>query len=397
MTTYVTQPWLPDRERLNQYIDGIYSRKLLTNNGPLVQTFTERLKAFLGVEHLLLVSNGTLALQIAYRALGIQQTVNGKPAEAITTPFSFVATASTLSWEGIKPVFCDIDPLNWCLDTERLGALVTPQTRAIVPVHVFGNSCDVEKIDQFARQHHLKVIYDGAHAFNVKYQDKSLLNWGDATTLSFHATKVFHSIEGGAVVFRNEDDLRKARELINFGITGPEQIAGPGINAKMNEFSAAMGLAMLDEIEQNFTARQAAWQCYQSALLPQVQQQQKHPAATANFAYLPVLLNSETQLLELVERLKNIDVVARRYFYPSLDSVAYLSDGGVCNVSRDIASRILCLPIYPGLEKEIIAQIGAQVNAVCGKSAIPALLHALNPASVEEQKPAETLIFKHSA
>ncbi|WP_338564447.1 DegT/DnrJ/EryC1/StrS family aminotransferase [Erwinia sp. E_sp_W01_6] len=228
MTTYVTQPWLPDRERLNQYIDGIYSRKLLTNNGPLVQTFTERLKAFLGVEHLLLVSNGTLALQIAYRALGIQQTVNGKPAEAITTPFSFVATASTLNWEGIKPVFCDIDSLNWCLDAERLGALVTPQTRAIVPVHVFGNSCDVEKIDQFARQHHLKVIYDGAHAFNVKYQDKSLLNWGDATTLSFHATKIFHSIEGGAIIFRNEEDLLKARELINFGITGPEQIAAQG-------------------------------------------------------------------------------------------------------------------------------------------------------------------------
>ena len=353
----VTKPYLPNREKLKSYIDGIYERHWLTNNGQLVQELTHRLEEYLGVENLLLVSNGTLALQIAYRALGVSDANRDERPEAITTPFTFIATASSLKWDGVQPVFADIDPNTWCLDPKNIEAAITPNTRAIVPVHVFGNACDVEAIDAIAQKHNLKVIYDAAHAFGVKYKGESLLKHGDATTLSFHATKLFHTAEGGAIVFKRKEDLDRAKKMINFGITGPETIEVIGINAKLSELQAAMGLCVLDEMEQNLGARAEVWQRYEKALSKTLQLQAKHQALDYNYAYFPVVFDSEEKAVRVATVLKENGVLARRYFYPSLESVECLDFHADQPVSKDIASRILCLPIYSGLPAEILEKI----------------------------------------
>ncbi|OOE62344.1 DegT/DnrJ/EryC1/StrS family aminotransferase [Salinivibrio kushneri] len=346
----VTKPYLPDRDKLKRYIDGIYERNWLTNNGPLVQELTQRLEDYLGVENLLLVSNGTLALQIAYRALGVSESNAGEQIEAITSPFSFIATASSLKWEGVQPIFADIDPETWCLDPQNIEAEITPQTRAIVPVHVFGNACDVETIDKIARKHQLKVIYDASHSFGVKYKDESLLKHGDAATLSFHATKLFHTVEGGAIIFKRKEDLERAKKMINFGITGPETIEELGINAKMNEFQTAMGLCVLDEMEDNLTARKNVWQFYKQSITKALQMQKLHEELVYNYSYFPIVFESEQQAVNVAAKLKESGVHARRYFYPSLDKLGLVEkDNKVSSFSRDIASRILCLPIYATL------------------------------------------------
>ena len=357
----VTKPYLPSREKLNAYIDGIYERNWLTNNGPLVQELTVRLERFLGVENILLVSNGTLALQVAYRAMGISSINPDSPAEVITTPFSFVATASSLRWEGLTPVFADIDPRTWCLDPSRIEAAITPTTRAIVPVHVFGNACDVEAIDALAAQHDLKVIYDAAHAFGVDYKGQSLLTYGDAATLSFHATKLFHTVEGGAIVFKRKDDLQRAREMINFGLAGPNSIESLGINAKMNEFQAAMGLCVLDEMESNSRRRRDVFECYRKSLRVGVDMPDLRPYATRNYAYFPLLLEDQETLVEVMDALSQQGVQSRRYFYPSLDTVSLLGSGP-CKTSRNIADRVLCLPIYADLSHSEVSRITAVVN-----------------------------------
>ena len=363
----VTRPYLPSRETLNKYLDGIYQRQWLTNNGPLVQELTHRLQDYLGVDNLLLVANGTLALQIAYRALGIHEPVNGKAAQAITTPFTFVATASSLKWEGVSPVFVDIDPDTWCINPQNIAPAITSQTRAIVPVHVFGNACDVEAIDAIARTHNLKVIYDAAHAFGVTYKGESLLKWGDAATLSFHATKLFHTGEGGAIVFRRKEDLERAQKMINFGITGPETIEALGINAKMNELQAAMGLSVLDEMEQNLNSRSAVWKRYEQALTGNVQLQKKHGDLAYNFAYFPAVFDSQEQAISIAQTLKQASILARRYFYPSLDSVDCLGGHPAQVISNNIASRVLCLPIYSQLEESVQSNIIDIIRAELGQ------------------------------
>ncbi len=361
----VTKPYLPNREKLNRYLDGIYERNWLTNNGPLAQELTSRLEKYLGVENLLLVSNGTLALQITYRALGINKPANGKPAEAITTPFTFIATASSLKWDGVRPVFADIDPETWCLAPKNIEARVTSQTRAIVPVHVFGNACDVEAIGAIAQKHNLKVIYDASHAFGVNYKGESLLKHGDAATLSFHATKLFHTVEGGAVIFKHKEDLERAKKMINFGITAPESIEELGINAKMNELQAAMGLCVLDEIEQISDVRKSVTDAYNHFLEGKLQKQQIQVGASYNHAYYPVALENEGKVIELMSSLRDSGVFARRYFYPSLDSVAALeATSTVCPESRKLAERIVCLPIYSGLKAEEIEMISKKVSEV---------------------------------
>lgn len=363
----VTKPYLPNREKLNQYIDGIYERQWLTNNGQLVQELTRRLEEYLGVENLLLVSNGTLALQIAYRALDVSGATPGAQPEAITTPFTFIATASSLKWEGVQPVFADIDPDTWCLSPANIEAAITPNTRAIVPVHVFGNACDVEAIDAIAQEHKLKVIYDASHAFGVNYKGESLLKHGDAATLSFHATKLFHTGEGGAIIFKRKDDLERAKNMINFGITGPETIGELGINAKMNELQAAMGLCVLDEIEGNLKARAGIWQRYEEALKNSAQLQKKPEDLEYNCAYAPVVFQSEEQATHVAASLKEQGVLARRYFYPSLDSVACLGKPAHQKVSSDIAKRILCLPIFSELSESdqdvVISVIEGELRA----------------------------------
>jgi dTDP-4-amino-4,6-dideoxygalactose transaminase len=262
----VTRPYLPSRKKLDKYIDGIYERQWLTNNGPLVQELTLQLEDYLDVRNLLLVANGTLALQVAYKTLNVSDSEFGTLPEAITTPFTFIATASSLKWSGVQPVFADIDPNTWCLNPANIEAVITANTRAIVPVHVFGNTCDVAAINSIAQKHKLKIIYDASHAFGVNYKGESLLNYGDAATLSFHATKLFHTGEGGAIVFKRNEDLARAKEIINFGITGVDRVEELGVNAKMNELQAAMGLCVLDEMEKNIDARAAVWNRYEQAL-----------------------------------------------------------------------------------------------------------------------------------
>jgi dTDP-4-amino-4,6-dideoxygalactose transaminase len=360
----VVKPYLPSREKLDKYLDGIYERAWLTNNGPLAQELTARLEEYLGVENLLLVANGTLALQVAYRALGASGHEHGEQQEAITTPFTFIATASSLKWDGVQPVFADIDPNTWCINPENIEQAITSNTRAIVPVHVFGNACDVEAIDEIACRHGLKVIYDASHAFAVQYKGESLLKHGDAATLSFHATKLFHTGEGGAIIFKRKEDLERAKQMISFGITGPESIGEIGINAKMNELQAAMGLCVLDEMEENLTARADVWQRYQEALGNAVQLQAKGHALSYNYAYFPVVFNSEEQAVRVVAALKDNGVLARRYFYPSLESVERLEAKVNQPVSKDIASRILCLPIYSSMPTEILEKITGVVTEV---------------------------------
>lgn len=353
----VTKPYLPNRQKLDKYIDGIYEREWLTNNGQLVQELTKRLEDYLGVKNLLLVANGTLALQIAYRALGVSDADRDMKPEAITTPFTFVATASSLKWEGVQPVFTDIDPNTWCLAPDKIEGAITSNTRAIVPVHVFGNACDVEAIEKIASRHDVKVIYDASHAFGVNYKDGSLLRHGDASTLSFHATKLFHTGEGGAIVFKDKRNLDRAKKMINFGITGPETIEDLGINAKMNEFQAAMGLCVLDEINENMRARQEVFNRYEMLLPGALKTQEKSSCIHHNNAYYPVVFKSEKQLIHISEKLKGNGILARRYFYPSLEQVKCLAAHAELPISKKIASRILCLPIYSGLSHGAVSYI----------------------------------------
>jgi dTDP-4-amino-4,6-dideoxygalactose transaminase len=357
----VTKPYLPSREKLDQYIDGIYERQWLTNNGQLVQELTRRLEKYLGVENLLLVANGTLALQVAYRALGVSDSGAATTPEAITTPFTFIATASSLKWDGVDPVFVDIDPATWCLAPDKIEEALTPNTRAIVPVHVFGNGCDVEAIDIIAQRHDLKVIYDASHAFGVKYKGESILRHGDAATLSFHATKLFHTGEGGGIVFKRKEDLERAKKIINFGITGPGSIEELGINAKLNELQAAMGLCVLDEIEKIGNGRREVTEQYNRYLCGQVQQQKITDGCTLNYAYYPVVLKTEEQVLALLSSLEEKKILARRYFFPSLASVDHLSTNfSSCEEADKLSKRIVCLPLYFGLPDKAVVEISKE-------------------------------------
>ncbi|TLT01329.1 DegT/DnrJ/EryC1/StrS family aminotransferase [Aliarcobacter cibarius] len=340
----VTKTYLPNKEKYKKYIDEIYENGWLTNNGPLVQRLEKRLAQYLGVKNIILVSNGTVALEIAYRTLDIKGF-------AITTPFSFVATTSSLVTNNILPIFADIDPNSFNLDPKNIEKLITPNTSAIVPVHVFGNACEVEEIEQIAKKHKLKVVYDAAHAFDVKYKDKSVLNYGDISTLSFHSTKLFHSIEGGALIINDDELVQKARYLINFGIKNTEEIPHLGTNAKMNEFEAAMGLCVLDDIEEIKEKRKDILEIYRKELKDLVQFQEQNKNATENYSYFPVVFENETQLLKVQKALNEKQIFPRRYFYPSLDTLEYIEPKQECKISRDISKRILCLPIYAELTK----------------------------------------------
>ncbi|WP_150468062.1 DegT/DnrJ/EryC1/StrS family aminotransferase [Francisella sp. SYW-9] len=346
----VTKTYLPSIEKYKQYVDQIYSCGQITNSGPLVKELEQRLANYLGVKNIVLVSNGTVALEIAYRALEVRGF-------AITTPFSFVATTSSLVANGIKPIFVDIDEKTFNIDANKLVNKITPNTSAIVATQVFGNPCDVEVIDSIAKEHNLKVIYDAAHAFDVKYKSKSILNYGDISTLSFHATKLFHTIEGGALITNDDDLAKKARFLINFGIKDAENIPHLGTNAKMNEFEAAMGLCMLDDITIIHDARKVVAEKYKAELKDIVQFQKFNCNAIENYSYFPVLFRSEEHLKRVQGALNGREIFPRRYFYPSLDTLSYIEPKQYMPISRDISKRIMCLPIYYGLEKNVQEQI----------------------------------------
>ena len=346
----VTKTYLPNKEKYQKYVDEIYENGWLTNYGPLTQRLEKRLAEYLGVKNIVLVSNGTSALEIAYRTLELKGVV-------ITTPFSFVATTSSLVMNQLSPVFADIDKNTFNLDPKNIEKLITKNTSAILPVHVFGNSCKVEEIDEIADKYNLKLIYDAAHAFDVEYKGNSVLNYGDISTLSFHATKLFHTIEGGALIINNDKLAQKARYLINFGIKNQEEIPYLGTNAKMNEFEAAMGLCILDDIEQIKQKRKMVLDTYKRELRGLVQFQEKNKNATENYSYCPVVFKNEGQLLKVQKALNEQKIFPRRYFYPSLDTLEYIEPKQEMPISRDISKRILCLPIYVDLEKDIQKQI----------------------------------------
>lgn len=341
----VSKPYLPNKNKLIKYIDKIYENSILTNQGPLLQELELKLCEYLDVKHVICVANGSLALQVVYKALGLK-------GEVITTPFSFAATSSTLLWEGLKPIFCDIDKKSFNIDIENIQKLINDKTSAILPVHVFGNPCDVEAIDFLKNKYSLKVIYDAAHAFGVRYNEQSVLNYGDASTLSFHATKLFHTIEGGAIITDNSELAEKCRALINFGIADKD-LEGVGTNAKMNELEAAMGLCILDDIDNIiFKERSILAERYKVRLDGFVKFQEWSSRSNNNYAYMPIVFDNERQLLYVLESLLARGIFARRYFYPSLDEIIDCSQSQKVSISNDISKRILCLPLYPGLSIE---------------------------------------------
>ena len=358
MPVYVTKPYLPERNRYQRYLDGVFDSAWLTNNGPLVQELTCRLQDYLGVTNLLLVNNATTGLMIAQRLLGITGRV-------LTTPFSFVATTSTLAWQNLAYSYADIDPATFNLDPENVRAALSSDVEAILSVHVFGNPCAVDEFAAIAKQHNLKIIYDAAHAFGVKYQGQSVLRFGDVSVLSFHATKLFHTIEGGALVINDPDLYEKATQMINFGYDDKDQIVEVGINAKMSEVHAAMGLSLLDEIDQMLERRQQVIDYYRSGLdgILVFQQHEEHSDLTPG--YMPVLLPSAAMLLRTIKALNQVAIFPRRYFYPALDSLSYNDVDRKLPQAHDIASRVLCLPVYADLSITVCRQIVEIIKAQC--------------------------------
>jgi dTDP-4-amino-4,6-dideoxygalactose transaminase len=343
----VTKPFLPPQSEYQSYLDGIWQRNWLTNNGPLVNELELKLKDYLQLPHLLFLANGTIALQIAIRALELQ-------GEIITTPFSYVATSSSIVWENCKPKFVDIDSETLNIDPAKIEAAVTEKTTAILATHVYGNPCDIEEIDVIARKHKLKVIYDAAHCFGTKYKGKSVFAFGDISTTSFHATKLFHTIEGGAVFTNTSDLLRKMDFLRNFGHDGPENFATVGINGKNSEFHAAMGLTNLNHISRILESRKSQSLHYNRYLSrPDIRTIKVNPHAQFNYAYYPVIFENEETTLKVKRELESNRIIPRRYFYPSLNTVPVYK-GDELKISEDIARRVLCLPLYFSLSTEEI-------------------------------------------
>lgn len=342
----VTKPFLPPKPEYDRYLEGIWQRNWLTNHGPLVHELERRLKEYLGMEHLLFLGNGTIALQIAIKALALR-------GEIITTPFSYVATTSSIVWEGCQPVFADIDPATLNIDPRSIEAVLTPRSSAILATHVYGNPCDVEAIEAIAQRHGLKVIYDAAHCFGTRYKGRSAFDYGDISTASFHATKLFHTTEGGAVMTRDPELLQKMAYLRNFGHEGPYNFALPGINGKNSEFHAAMGLCNLPYVEEILTQRKALHARYNAVIdrLP-LRRPVIQPGAEWNCSYYPVIFENETMLLHAMEQLERHHIYTRRYFYPSLNTLPYLPAHTHLPHSEDIARRVLCLPLYHSLALE---------------------------------------------
>lgn len=342
--TYVSKIYMPDKEKFKSYIDGIYESGWLTNNGPLVQELEKKLEAYLGVKNLLCVSNGTDALQLAYLLLG------EKGKEVITTPFSFVSTTSAIVAEGLTPVFADIDKETYNLDPKNVEKAINENTCAIAPCHVFGNACDIEAIDTIAKEHDLKVIYDASHAFDVKYKGKHILGYGDISVVSFHATKIFHTIEGAAIVIKDDALYEKAKVMRSYGVDGPDSVGMLGMNSKINEVQAAMGLCMLEEEDKIFADRRKSHEFYTQQLANYVHLQKKSDEATQSYSYFPVVFKSEEEMKKVRAALLEQDIAARQYFKPSLDTLPYIECDEVMENSRDIASRILVIPMHSNVE-----------------------------------------------
>ncbi|TMO67089.1 DegT/DnrJ/EryC1/StrS family aminotransferase [Pseudoalteromonas aurantia] len=346
----IVKPYLPPLENYQNKIENIFNSGWLTNNGPCVQELEKKLAEYLGVEHVLLVANGTLALSVAYMAL----EVSGK---VLTTPYSFAATASSLLAGDLEPEFIDIDPQTLNLDINSASQAQLEKASAVVAVHVYGNPCNDEQIKEQAAQYNLKVIYDAAHTFGATYNGKALLSYGDAATLSLHATKIFHSLEGGAIIFKHKEDYLRAKQIINFGFDSQQYPGVVGINAKMSEVHAAMGLSLLPLFPDILTKRQALWTAYQNALENDLTTIKWSDNSKPNGCYFPVLLNDEAEVLFLISQLAAHGIQTRRYFYPSLNTVPAYGMSGCTPIANDTAQRVLCLPMYTELSLEGVGEI----------------------------------------
>ncbi|MEP7254559.1 MAG: DegT/DnrJ/EryC1/StrS family aminotransferase [Ferruginibacter sp.] len=351
----VTKPFLPPIEEYQKYVSDIWDRNWLTNNGPLVQQLEKKLRDYLGVEHIFFMGNGTVAIQIGLKSLGIKKQV-------ITTPFSYVATTSSILWEGCTPVFADINESDLNINVDKIEQAITADTEAILATHVYGNPCDVNAISVLAQKYNLKVIYDGAHAFGTVFNGKSLLAYGDIATCSFHATKVFHTTEGGAIICHDKELADKIFLQRSFGHLGDDHFA-VGINGKNSEFHAAMGLCNFNYVEEIINSRKIITNNYNHLLHPSLQRPVALPGTDYNYAYYPVILPNEEVLNNVVLKLNKADIFPRRYFYPSLNTLSYLTEKKPCPVAENFSLRVLSLPLYVGLQEEEIEKISEIINS----------------------------------
>ncbi len=348
---YVSKPYLPPLNEYLDYLKEIWVRQWVTNNGPLVVELESKLKEYLGVKHLFLVTNGTIALQIAIKALALKD-------EVITTPFSYVATSSSLVWENCQPLYADIDPEFLTLNPLEVDKIITPNTTGILATHVFGNPCDVESFAEIGRRHSLPILYDAAHAFGVNYKGNSLLNWGSVSILSLHATKIFHTIEGGALITNDDNIAHKISCYRNFGLNNEKKYCCLGINGKMSEFHAALGLCNLNYICNIIKVRKKITNLYNQFLSsPHIRKLKIREYCNYNYAYYPVIFKNEKKLNEILKKLNEYKIFPRRYFYPPLSKLAYTKSKKILNHAESISSRILCLPITSEMTNSEIEKI----------------------------------------
>jgi dTDP-4-amino-4,6-dideoxygalactose transaminase len=353
----VTKSFLPPKEEYQAYLSKIWEASWLTNNGPLVVELEDKISKYLNSQYFSFVGNGTIALQIAIKALELE-------GEIITTPFSYCATTTSIIWENLEPVFVDINPQDLNINADLIEAAITEKTSGILATHVYGNPCDVEKIEEIAKKYKLKVIYDAAHAFGVEYKGKSLLEYGDISTCSFHSTKVFHTVEGGSINCHSEELHEKVKLLRSFGhILDNYYLAG--INGKNSEFHAAMGLCNLNHLSSIISGRKRVFRIYDNLLNWNHLEKPTEitPDLVYNFAYYPVVLENTEITAKIMEALNKENVYPRRYFYPSLNQLKYLNNYQSCPVSEDISCRVLSLPLYPDLEDKIVENICEIINS----------------------------------
>lgn len=351
----VTQTFLPPQSEYNNLVKRAWDSLWLTNRGQLTLELENKLKEWLNTDSILITNNGTVPLQIALKLLG-------KGGEIITTPFSYVATTSAIVWEHCEPVFVDINPEYLTIDETKIEAAITPKTTAILATHVFGNPCQVEAIEAIAKKHNLKVIYDAAHSFGVEYKNQSLFNFGDVSTCSFHATKLFHTGEGGALFCKDKELFHKLYYSHNFGHNGPLDFHGLGINAKISELQSAMGLAVLPYIDTILAERKKVVDFYNANLnFSNLQGLKIRENTKWNYSYYPIILDSEETLLRVQKALNENQIFPRRYFYPSLNTVNFIKNTEM-PVSESVSKRVMCLPLYVGLKTGDLEKITSIIN-----------------------------------
>lgn len=352
---FVTKPYFPDLETYKKYIDEIWKSEQLTNNGKFCKRLEKEICNFLSVFNCIYVNNGTIALQIALKTLG-----NNKN-EIITTPFSYVATTNAIIWEGFSPVFCDINNLDYCIDTSKIEEKINENTAAILATHVFGNPCNVDEIQKIGKKYNIKIIYDGAHSFGTLYRNHSLLSYGDISICSFHATKLFHTAEGGCIIANKKSLIEKMVLFRQFGHVGDNYLS-VGINGKSSELHAAMGLCILPEMKKIIKKRREISEIYDFELSTKIKKPIKKPDTNYNYSYYPIKFEDENQLLITVKSLNKKNIFPRRYFYPSLNRLPYLKEKFSCPISDHVAETILCLPLYFNLTSMDAKNISKIIN-----------------------------------